>query len=128
MAMTHTPATSGALVDDAMVSAASHAYADKLCDMYGEGDCVQTAMRAALESVAAALARPADAKVARGDAARINAIQRNLWFVEPDYAGGGWRVGKAADSGQSQHYAPTLRGAIDLAIASPSPPVDLGGG
>ncbi|MGA0610044.1 hypothetical protein [Caldimonas sp. KR1-144] len=65
----------------------------------------------ALAQLDAALAQPSEE--AR-DAARLDAIERNIWFVEPQYQNdpATWRVGKATGSA----HAKTLRGAIDAAL------------
>ena len=50
------------------------------------------------------------------DAARLKASEANLWFVEPQYDTGKWRVGKANKQGQAAHAGKTLREAIDNAM------------
>ncbi len=68
------------------------------------------------EIQAPAQAAPSAGEVER-DSARLDAIQRNLWFVEPDYASGKFSVGKAMPNGQLKHRGKTLREAIDAALS-----------
>lgn len=50
------------------------------------------------------------------DAARLDEIESQMWFVEPQYHTDTWRVGKANRHGQAKHHAKTLRAAIDAAM------------
>jgi hypothetical protein len=59
------------------------------------------------------------------DSARLDALEKNLWFVEPDYASSGFRVGKVNKIAQPEHKDKTLRGAIDKAMRASAVPAGV---
>ena len=102
-----------------------HVYADETndlptvdinCRAGNQQDAIHLARYYALANPSAILELLAALERAEVDAARLNALEQNMWFVECHYPTTTWRVGKANDLGVPHHHGKTLRAAIDAAM------------